>query len=46
MSSIRKQARLAGLPYLLAGISSPFGLLFVPRALMVPGDATATANRS
>jgi hypothetical protein len=28
----------------LACISAPFGLIYVPRALIVPGDATATAN--
>ena len=45
MSSIRKQARRAGLLYLVAGISAPFALLYVPRALLVPGDAAATGDR-
>ncbi len=45
MNSIKKQARFAGLLYLLAAITAPFGLIFVPRALIVPGDATATADR-
>jgi Domain of unknown function (DUF4386) len=44
MNSIKKQARVAGLLYLLAGIPAPFGLVFVPNKLMVPGDATATAD--
>ena len=44
MDSIRRQARGVGLLYLLAAITAPFGLLYVPGALIVPGDATATAN--
>jgi hypothetical protein len=44
MSSIRRQARFAGLLYLLACIPAPFCLLYVPSVLFVPGDATATAD--
>src|SRR6266446_6197183 len=44
MNSIKKQARFAGLLYLLTCIPAPFSLIYVPGALMVPGDATATAN--
>src|SRR5216684_7498084 len=44
MNSIKKQARLAGLLYLLASIPAPFGLIYVPGKLIVPGDATATAD--
>lgn len=44
MNSIRHTARAAGLLYLLAGITAPFGLIYVPRTLIVPGDATATAD--
>jgi hypothetical protein len=44
MSSIKKQARVAGLLYLLASIPAPFGLIYVPSKLIVSGDATATAN--
>jgi Domain of unknown function (DUF4386) len=44
MNSTKKQARRAGLLYLLAGLPAPFALLYVPSALIVPGDATATAN--
>lgn len=45
MTSIKQQARIAGLLYLLACITAPFSLIYVPSALLVPGDATATANR-
>ena len=44
MDPIKKQARVAGLLYLLTSITAPFSLMYVPRALIVPGDATATAN--
>src|SRR5476649_1718284 len=44
MKSIKKQARFAGLLYLLACLPAPFALLYVPGKLIVPGDATATAN--
>lgn len=43
MDSIKKQARFAGLLYLLACLPAPFALLYVPGKLIVPGDATATA---
>jgi hypothetical protein len=44
MNSIKKQARFAGLLYLLACLPAPFCLVYVPGALIVPGDATATAD--
>ncbi len=44
MDSIKKQARFAGLLYLLASIPAPFGLIYVPNTLIVTGDATATAD--
>jgi Domain of unknown function (DUF4386) len=44
MNSIKKQARIAGLWYLLASIPAPFALIYVPSKLIVFGDATATAN--
>jgi len=44
MNSIKKQARFAGLLYLLASIVGCFGLIYVPGKLIVRGDATATAN--
>jgi hypothetical protein len=44
MISIKKQARTAGLLYLLASLPAPFGLIYVPNKLIVLNDATATAN--
>jgi len=44
MNSIKKQARVAGFLYLLLGITAPIGLMYVPGRLMVPGNATATAD--
>ena len=44
MNAIKKQARVAGLLYLLASIPAPFALIYVPNKLIVLGDATATAN--
>ena len=41
----RKQARIAGLLYLLASIPAFFAWAYVPNKLIVTGDATATANR-
>lgn len=44
MDPTQRQARFAGLLYLLSGLTAPFALLYVPRRLVVPGDATATAD--
>ena len=44
MNTIRKQARFAGLLYLLLGVTAPIGLLYVPVKLIVRGDAAATAE--
>jgi uncharacterized protein DUF4386 len=44
MNSTKKQARMAGVLYLLVAITAPVGLVYVPSALIVPGDAAATAN--
>jgi hypothetical protein len=44
MNPIKKQARVAGLLYLLLGITAPIGLVYVPSRLIVTGDATATAD--
>lgn len=44
MNSIKKQARIAGLLYLLVAIISPIGIMYVPGKLIVRGDATATAD--
>ncbi len=45
MNSTKKQARHAGLLYFLVGITAPIGLVIVPNALIVSGDAAATADR-
>jgi uncharacterized protein DUF4386 len=45
MESAKKRARIAGLYYLLTVPTAPFGLIYVPSVLIVPGDATATADR-
>src|SRR5215217_5332044 len=37
-------ARVAGFLLLFVAIIAPFGQLYVPSTLVVPGDATATAN--
>jgi hypothetical protein len=39
-----KALRTAALLYLLLIISAPIGLIYVPSTLIVPGDATATAD--
>jgi len=45
MNLIKKQARVAGLLYLLASIPAFFAWVYVPNKLIVTGDASATANR-
>lgn len=45
MDSIKKKARTAGILYLLMGLTAPIGLMYVPRRLIVEGNATATADR-
>ena len=44
MDSIKKQARTAALLYLLACLPAPLALVYVPGQLIVPGNATATAD--
>lgn len=44
MTSLSKNARIAGLLYLLASAVGGVRLLYVPNALIVHGNATATAN--
>lgn len=44
MHPTNKTARVAGFLYLLMGIPAPFSLIYIPRTLIVRGDATATAN--
>ena len=43
MSDNKRQARIAGLPYLLVAITAPLGLMVVPARLIVAGDPAATA---
>jgi hypothetical protein len=42
--SIKKTARLSGILYLLMGITSAFGLLYVPSKIIIAGNAAATAK--
>ena len=44
MNSLKKQSRIAALLYFINCLPAPFALLYVPRALIVRGDAAATAN--
>ena len=44
MNSKKQNARIAGLLYLLLGITGAFGIMYVPSNIMVVGDASATAN--
>ena len=44
MKSIKRQARIAGLLYLLASIPAAFAWVYVANKMVVTGDATATAN--
>jgi hypothetical protein len=39
-----KAARIAGAVYLSMAVTAPFSLIYIPRTLIVGGDATATAN--
>jgi len=45
MTETRQNARIAGFLYLLIAVTAPIGLVYVPGQLIVPGDATATAER-
>jgi len=44
MDPIKKTARRAGLLYLLMGITSGFGIMYIPMNILVPGDPVATAQ--
>ena len=44
MNSIKKNARVAGLIYLSLALTAPFCLIYLPRTLIVRGNATATAD--
>lgn len=43
MNDNRRQARIAGLLYLLVALTAPLGLMVVPARLIVAGDPAATA---
>lgn len=44
MDNPNKTARIAGLLYLPVVVAGPFQLIYVPKKLFVPGDATATVH--
>ena len=44
MEPSNRTARLAGALYLSTAVLAPFALIYVPRTLIVPGDAAATAE--
>jgi hypothetical protein len=44
MNSTKKTARLAGVLYLVNGVTGFFGIIYVPGKLIVSGNAAATAN--
>jgi len=44
MTSLSKNARVAGLLYILASVIGVVRLIYIPTALFVSGNATATAN--
>lgn len=45
MDPVKRQARIAGLLYVLIGVTAPLGLKIVPGKLIVAGNAAATADR-
>jgi hypothetical protein len=44
MNSTKQAARIAGVLYLVNGVTGFFGIIYVPSKLIVSGDAAATAN--
>jgi Domain of unknown function (DUF4386) len=44
MNSTKKAARIAGLLYLVNGVTGFFSIIYVPSRLIVSGNAAATAN--
>lgn len=44
MHPTQKAARIAGATYLSMAVTAPFSFIYVPRKLIVHGDATATAS--
>src|SRR5256885_120439 len=45
ISRTRRDARVAGVLYLVIALTAPIGLLYVPGKLIVSGNAAATADR-
>src|SRR4051794_39438282 len=45
LNTPRATARMAGLLYLIPMFCGPFSMMYVPSAIIVPGDASATASR-
>ncbi len=43
MTSAKRNARIAGLLYLLLAIAGPLRLMYIPKTLFVQGNAAATA---
>lgn len=44
MDSIQKTARITGILILIMAVIAPFGMIYLPATLIVPGDAAITAN--
>jgi len=44
MNSTKKAARIAGLLYLVNGVTGFFGIIYVPSKLIISGNVAATAN--
>jgi hypothetical protein len=44
MKPIKKTATIAAILILILAVIAPFGMLYLPSTLIVPGDATTTAN--
>lgn len=45
MTSTKQAGRFAGIMYFVSSLPAPFSLLYIPSVFLVPGDATATANK-
>jgi hypothetical protein len=44
LNSVKATARITGVLILIMAVIAPFGMLYVPSTLIVPGDAATTAN--
>jgi hypothetical protein len=44
VSTVKRQARVAGFLYLVLALTAPIGLLYVPSRIIVSGNASATAE--